>query len=53
MVVGIDAAFESSGASGSIKEPRRDTQRANPIVDRPCGTDLKVFWNPCPQSIGS
>jgi hypothetical protein len=27
----VHAALEDSGVAGSIKEPRRDTQRANPI----------------------
>jgi hypothetical protein len=40
IVVCVDAAFECSGIDGSIKEPRRDTQRANPIASAPCTADL-------------
>jgi hypothetical protein len=40
IVVCVDAAFESSGSDGSIKEPRRDTQRANPIPSAPFSANL-------------
>jgi hypothetical protein len=39
-VVCVDTAFEGFGVTGSVKEPRRDTQRANPVTRRPRGTDL-------------
>jgi hypothetical protein len=34
------AALEGFGVDGMVKEPRRDTQRANPIIGSPGGTDL-------------
>jgi hypothetical protein len=43
IVVCIDAALERSSVNGPIKEPRRDTQRANAITGRPRGTDLVGF----------
>ena len=45
IVVRGHATFESFGVTGSIKEPRRDTQRANPIAGRPRGTDLIALAN--------
>jgi hypothetical protein len=43
IVVCVDATLESSSVIGSIKEPRRNTQRANPIANVPCSTDLIAF----------
>jgi len=40
IVVCVDAAFEGFGVTGSVKEPRRDTQRANPIASAPCSANL-------------
>jgi len=36
----VDAAFESFGIDGSIKEPRRDTQRPHLIASVPSSADL-------------
>ena len=36
----IDAALERLGVGGAIKEPRRDTQRADPVTGSPGGTDF-------------
>jgi len=40
IVVRVHAAFEGFGVTGSVKEPRRDTQCANSIARAPGGTDL-------------
>src|SRR5262249_1892121 len=40
IVVCVHAAFERSGVSGAVKEPRRDTQRTNPIASLPCSADF-------------
>jgi hypothetical protein len=40
IVVRSDTAFEGFGVTGSVKEPRRDTQRANAIASAPCTADL-------------
>jgi hypothetical protein len=40
IVVRPDTAFEGFGVTGSVKEPRRDTQRANLIASAPCTADL-------------
>jgi hypothetical protein len=32
--------LESHRVTGSVKEPRRDTQRAHPIASAPCTADL-------------
>ena len=40
IVVSVHSTFESSGVNGSIEEPRRDTQRTDPITAVPCSADL-------------
>jgi hypothetical protein len=45
IVVCVDAAFEGFGVTGSVKEPRRDTQCANPIPIGPCSDDLVALAN--------
>jgi hypothetical protein len=45
IVVCVNAAFEGFGVTGSVKEPRRDTQCANPIPIGPCSDDLVALAN--------
>jgi len=40
MIVRVHAALEDFGIDGPIKEPRRDTQRADLIAGAPCSADL-------------